>query len=96
VAILAANLAVLTGFIVFLKALYAVASRQPYSYLVFFMPFRGQYAWTYWAYFLALVLAQTLWIPAIRRRPRVTLTVAILCLIGAMADRLALLLWGSH
>jgi hypothetical protein len=95
-AMLVMSFAVVTGFIVFLKGLYAVISPQPYSYLLFFVPFRGAYAWVYWAYLLALLLAQALWIPAVRRRAGLTLMVSVLCLLGFFADRVALLIWGSH
>ena len=88
--------AVLIGFWIFLLALYAGVGLYPFAQVLLFIPFRGQYAWTYWLYLAALLLAQFLWHPRLRSAPAATLTIGLLCFLGIHASRLALLVWGSH
>lgn len=88
--------ALLVGFSIFLMLIYAVVGAYPYANVLLSVPFRGQYAWTYWLRIAALLLSQLLWVPRLRARPAASFTIAAICLLCIHAGRLALMVWGSR
>ncbi len=86
---------VLIGFVL-LIAFLALYSQNPYTRVVFMALFRGQYAWAYWLFALALAASQVLWFDSLRARPRWTFFIALVCLVGVLANTLARLIWASH
>lgn len=86
-------LAIVLIFQLMLLAVYAVLS--PFGHILLLIPFRGQYAWKYWLYFMALLAAQLLWVPSLRRKPVGTFVIGLSCFLLASANRIALFLWAS-